>query len=108
LVFPLFCAMAAFEAWQGGWLMLPDSLSGGALWTLTVFNLAAAYASSVVGAVVAAWRRGRKWLALGAPIMPLYWLLISLAAYRALLQLATAPYFWEKTEHRSRTRRRRS
>jgi len=31
--------------------------------------------------------------------MPLYWLLISLAAYRALLQLITRPFYWEKTEH---------
>lgn len=107
LVFPLFCGMAAFEAWHGGWLMLPESLSGGALWTLTVFELAAAYASSVLAAGVAAWRRGRKWLAFRAPIMPVYWLLISVAAYRALFQLATAPHFWEKTEHRSRTRSRK-
>jgi hypothetical protein len=31
--------------------------------------------------------------------MPLCWLLVSAAAYRALWQLATDPYFWEKTEH---------
>lgn len=31
--------------------------------------------------------------------MPLYWLLISAAAYRALWQYATAPFKWEKTEH---------
>jgi hypothetical protein len=31
--------------------------------------------------------------------MPLYWLLISVAAYRALWQFMTAPFTWEKTEH---------
>jgi hypothetical protein len=31
--------------------------------------------------------------------MPLYWLAISLAAYRALWQLGRAPFYWEKTEH---------
>jgi glycosyltransferase XagB len=31
--------------------------------------------------------------------MPVYWLAISCAAYLALLQLVTAPYYWEKTEH---------
>ena len=31
--------------------------------------------------------------------MPFYWLLISVAAYRALLQFMTARFEWEKTEH---------
>ena len=35
--------------------------------------------------------------------MPLYWLLISLAAYRALGQLIAAPHLWEKTEHTARS-----
>ena len=30
---------------------------------------------------------------------PVHWLLLSLAAWRALYQLAAAPYLWEKTEH---------
>jgi hypothetical protein len=30
---------------------------------------------------------------------PVHWLLLSLAAWRALLQFAIAPYAWEKTEH---------
>jgi cellulose synthase/poly-beta-1,6-N-acetylglucosamine synthase-like glycosyltransferase len=32
-------------------------------------------------------------------VMPLYWLILSLAAWRGLYQLMTAPYLWEKTEH---------
>jgi glycosyltransferase XagB len=32
-------------------------------------------------------------------LMPLYWLLLSIAAWRALLHLVFAPYRWEKTEH---------
>jgi hypothetical protein len=31
--------------------------------------------------------------------MPLHWLLLSLAAWRALYQLVRNPYYWEKTEH---------
>ena len=31
--------------------------------------------------------------------LPLYWLLLSLAAWRAAWQLAFKPHFWEKTEH---------
>jgi cellulose synthase/poly-beta-1,6-N-acetylglucosamine synthase-like glycosyltransferase len=32
-------------------------------------------------------------------LTPLYWLMLSLAAWRALLQLIVAPYRWEKTAH---------
>ncbi len=32
-------------------------------------------------------------------LTPLHWLLLSLAAWRALYQLAVSPYRWEKTEH---------
>ncbi|MBX6328521.1 MAG: glycosyltransferase [Pseudolabrys sp.] len=32
-------------------------------------------------------------------LMPLHWLLLSLAAWRAFFQLLRTPYAWEKTEH---------
>jgi cellulose synthase/poly-beta-1,6-N-acetylglucosamine synthase-like glycosyltransferase len=32
-------------------------------------------------------------------LMPLHWLLLSVAAWRALYQLLRDPYYWEKTEH---------
>lgn len=42
------------------------------------------------------------------PMIPLYWLLLSLAAWRALAQLVRAPFHWEKTEHGlARSSRRR-
>ncbi|MCJ8143705.1 glycosyltransferase [Ancylobacter sp. A5.8] len=41
------------------------------------------------------------------PLVPLYWLLLSCAAWRALFQLIVAPQRWEKTEHGlARTSRR--
>jgi hypothetical protein len=36
-----------------------------------------------------------KW----AFLAPLYWLLMSIAAYKALAQLFSKPSYWEKTEH---------
>lgn len=42
------------------------------------------------------------------PLMPVYWLMMSLAAWRAVLQLVCAPQLWEKTDHGlARTSRRR-
>ncbi|WP_246737817.1 hypothetical protein [Rhizobium grahamii] len=37
---------------------------------------------------------GRRWLA-----VPVYWLMISLAAWRAALELPFKPFFWSKTPH---------
>ncbi len=34
-----------------------------------------------------------------ALLMPFYWLLMSLAAWKGVLQLFTRPHFWEKTTH---------
>jgi hypothetical protein len=36
--------------------------------------------------------------------MPAYWILISIAAYRAIYQLMYEPYLWEKTDHTARGR----
>jgi cellulose synthase/poly-beta-1,6-N-acetylglucosamine synthase-like glycosyltransferase len=38
---------------------------------------------------------GRKWAA-----VPLYWMMTSLAAWRAVNELRTKPFFWNKTPHR--------
>ncbi len=37
---------------------------------------------------------GLRWTGL-----PLYWLMLSAAAWRAVLQLRTNPFFWDKTPH---------
>ena len=34
-------------------------------------------------------------------LVPVYWLAISIAAYKALVELFVAPYHWEKTKHRA-------
>ena len=34
-----------------------------------------------------------------ALLAPVYWILISLGALRAFLQLVISPFFWEKTAH---------
>jgi cellulose synthase/poly-beta-1,6-N-acetylglucosamine synthase-like glycosyltransferase len=44
-------------------------------------------------------RRGLLGCAWALLLMPLYWLMLSLAAWRALYHLVRDPYRWEKTEH---------
>ncbi|HEY2716384.1 MAG TPA: glycosyltransferase [Solirubrobacterales bacterium] len=49
--------------------------------------------------MAAASRRGYYGLAPYALMLPLYWGLMSLAAWKGFLQLFTNPFYWEKTEH---------
>ena len=54
--------------------------------------------SAALGLIGLARRRvgGCAW---ALALMPVYWLLLSIAAWRALLHLIVKPYRWEKTEH---------
>ncbi len=44
-------------------------------------------------------RRGLWDLAPWALLIPFYWVLISIGAWKGFLQLLTRPFYWEKTEH---------
>lgn len=50
-------------------------------------------------AVMSPGRRGRGDLAPWGLTVIVYWAFVSLAGYRALIQLVTRPFFWEKTTH---------
>jgi hypothetical protein len=49
--------------------------------------------------MVAARQHGRPELVIAAVLSPLYWVMMSIAALKAFIQLLTAPSFWEKTTH---------
>ena len=99
LVHPWFYAFLAFDLRHGLQFDVPDSVLARSLLAVGIFNLAAGYLSAIALGTIAAARRGRAELAVYAVMMPVYWLAISVAAYRALAQLLTAPYYWEKTPH---------
>jgi len=107
LVHPLFYLLLAWHALSGQLFAPADSVAGAALWAIAWINLAAGYLMSICVGALSAVRRGQPRLALSALLMPLCWLLVSAAAYRALWQLARDPYFWEKTEHGARPASRR-
>ena len=104
LIHPIFVVLLLHEAANGRLMVLPETLLGGVVMTLALFNLVAGYLSGMAMAGLAATRRGLVGLVPYVVLMPLYWMLISLAAYRALLQLMTNPYLWEKTPHLRRRR----
>ncbi|MDZ7628160.1 MAG: glycosyltransferase [Parvularculaceae bacterium] len=74
--------------------LLPAPFGGAATLALAVGNLLL-----IALAAYAPWRRGLGALSLAALMTPVYWLMMSAAAYLALWQLLSRPHHWEKTEH---------
>lgn len=91
-----------------------------AYWIVDVWNAVAAaqpvsiwvpidLATVIAGYLTFAWLAWRtlKWrnrghLTSGLAWLPVYWMALSIAAWRALLHLLIKPHEWEKTEHRLR------
>jgi glycosyltransferase involved in cell wall biosynthesis len=103
LVFPWFCLAAAHGFYAGDLLVLPASGVDRLIAGVCIADLVLGFTAAMLSAALAAVRRGRPWLIGDLPGMPLYWLLVSLAAHRALFQLMVAPYKWEKTQHQARS-----
>jgi len=94
-----------------------DTLGPLVMGLLNVSVLLLGFSSAMIAGLVGANARGLTGLAGHALTMPLYWLLISAGAFKALLQLFFKPHYWEKTDHGvstmvplyiARARRRRS
>lgn len=99
LLYPLTLALLAAQI-AFGWPFLDTQPGSDRVMILVaLFNLLAGLGVPLAHSALCALARGRWGLLLEVPLMPIYWLLISLAAYRALLQLARDPFTWEKTEH---------
>jgi len=64
-----------------------------------VFNLAVGNSSYLFLYLFACLRKKNYRALPYALTMPAYWLLISVAAWRGLVQLITKPFYWEKTQH---------
>jgi len=81
------------------WLFVLDplQLSVTTMLNLEVFVLG--YGVAMLAGAKALRQRGLKgwWFTIAS--MPIYWLLMSVAAWMALWQLAFAPFKWNKTEH---------
>jgi cellulose synthase/poly-beta-1,6-N-acetylglucosamine synthase-like glycosyltransferase len=99
LAHPICLVGVVYQVASGGLLVPSDSVVGRVLVWIAILNLVFGYASAMTAGAIAAWRRGWRRTSIAALAMPLYWQLISIASYRALLQLFRAPHLWEKTAH---------
>jgi cellulose synthase/poly-beta-1,6-N-acetylglucosamine synthase-like glycosyltransferase len=70
-----------------------------ALVGLHAIALVSGYAVSALLAGIGLARRGLLRSAWALALIPVHWVLLSIAAWRALIQLVRDPYRWEKTEH---------
>jgi cellulose synthase/poly-beta-1,6-N-acetylglucosamine synthase-like glycosyltransferase len=87
---------AAWYAFGEPHLPLVDS---GAFWTIALINLVIGngimIALNLLGAI-----RDHGWRSAHFALLnPFYWVLHSIAAWRALVQLIHKPFYWEKTPH---------
>ncbi|KAB2918434.1 MAG: glycosyltransferase [Hyphomicrobiaceae bacterium] len=99
LVHPWFYVLLAYHALTGTLFAPAETAVGTAFWAIAGVNLGIGYVVSIAVGMLSVWRRGRPGLAMFALLLPVYWMLISLAAYRATYQFVRAPYLWEKTDH---------
>ncbi|WP_303801911.1 glycosyltransferase family 2 protein [Alicyclobacillus macrosporangiidus] len=82
-------------------LLFPGPIYYISLLLLVVGNFYFVY-SNCIGMYLAAEAYGERLpfgLVHSAVLAPCYWVLMSLAAYRALYQLMRNPFYWEKTQH---------
>lgn len=84
----------------------PPDLFTGSLTAMHVTALAAGYLSTIVVGLMGLARRNQLRSGWVLALTPIYWALLSVAAWRALYQLFAEPYRWEKTEHGGGAQRR--
>ena len=97
LINPVFWVMiVVWFATHAGWI---PAIFPAPVFYLAAFGLlagnGACMLSLVSGSVARRHYGDVKW----AFLVPIYWLVMSVAAYKALLQLVYKPSYWEKTEH---------
>ena len=98
-----FLAVLPFYALTAVSLFLPpgllsDLLPVPVLW-LALLNFIVGSALMVYVTMMGPYKRGSFHLVPWALLNPVYWVLHSIASYKALWQLIAKPHYWEKTEH---------
>jgi glycosyltransferase XagB len=82
----------------GLWHPMSGTVPMAVLWAITgLFLLTEAV--NYTAAFIATRRSGRGWLGLWAPLMHVYFPLATLAVYKALWEMVTRPFYWDKTSH---------
>jgi glycosyltransferase XagB len=94
---PLFWVALACKVTTGA-PIYGELMPGWAAWTLFV-TLISGQVVMLGCAVLALRRRGAMELMAWAPWLLIYWTLGAIAAWKAVIELVLAPYYWDKTRH---------
>lgn len=98
LGYPIFAAALAASLAEGSLLAREDL--AGRLLAATAIGLPVAGAAAILGpALLGACRRRSYGLLIGLPLLPLYYLLVSLAAWLAVVDYVRHQHRWNKTPH---------
>lgn len=104
VAYPLFLGLIIYGVYTGGVFEFLPVFWSKIYLAANLWNLVAGLVASIALGWFALRSRGLNgWGPFGLSkdlmLIPIYWLLISLAAYRAIWQAVTRPFYWEKTEH---------
>jgi cellulose synthase/poly-beta-1,6-N-acetylglucosamine synthase-like glycosyltransferase len=97
LLNPVFWLLAII--WFAARLHLIESIFPGPVLYLATIGLFVGNAACVLSAVSGCFGRRNYEDVKYAFLVPVYWVLMSVGAWKALFQLFTKPTYWEKTEH---------
>jgi cellulose synthase/poly-beta-1,6-N-acetylglucosamine synthase-like glycosyltransferase len=89
----------ALLCWVAGRPPLVDSLFPPATYYLCLVLFIVVAPLAVFVGLVVCHAQGKPYLWWAAVLVPLYWILQSIAAIKAIYQLIFRPFFWEKTVH---------
>lgn len=99
LIHPVFAVLLLADSAWGPLLALADTPTQWTHKALIFTTLMSGYIASGLLAFTGMKRRGSLASAWVLLLLPVYWLLLSAAAWRAVWKLSTAPHQWEKTAH---------
>ena len=96
LIYPLSCLgmMVLLTA-----IMLRDSPGSPLLIASAIILFVAGHGVAILMTAVGARRSGIRLRLIDVVSLPAYWVLVSLAAWTALIDLARSPFYWAKTDH---------
>jgi cellulose synthase/poly-beta-1,6-N-acetylglucosamine synthase-like glycosyltransferase len=97
-VHPIFMGVLSYQMWLNFYWPTPRSAFTLGVAGLSLLIMGIGYGASIYAGYVATKRRGALWWPILAT-MPLYWLLMSVAAWLSLWQFIVAPFHWNKTRH---------